>query len=75
MEMTAVTLGGLGIPEYIDIVRDLRHNGYIQNVDYEWEVINSVDPETPRYRKCVFRFADPRNATYFALKYSDHVEK
>lgn len=59
--------------EIIDIVKELRLQGYTQGVDFDYAyhqpVWDTFGHEAPTRRFTVFTFYNERYATLFALKY------
>ena len=74
--MTSVSIEGLTVNETMEIVYDLRSQGYIQGVDFDFayypEVFDSFCGEPLRFKHAVFTFYVEKYATLFALKYSKH---
>lgn len=58
----------------IDIVHDLKENGYVSGEDYEFAYhkaeLDGASMWTEYRRYTVFRFKDPSVATWFSVKYN-----
>lgn len=74
--MTAVNIEDLTVNETMEIVYELRRQGYIQGVDFDFayypEVMNNFSGDPLRFKHAVFTFYVEKYATLFALKYSKH---
>lgn len=60
--------------EVMDLVKELRSQGYVQGVDYDFAyhkpTWDTFGHEPPTRRFTVFTFYNEKYATFFALKYS-----
>jgi hypothetical protein len=57
----------------MEIVRELRQQGMIQGIDFEFTYVSSTEftiTDSPRPRHAIFAFNTEKYATFFALKYS-----
>ena len=74
--MISVSIENLTVHETMEIVYDLRNQGYVQSVDFDFayypEVIDNFCGEPLRTKHAVFVFYVEKYATLFALKYSKH---
>jgi hypothetical protein len=73
MDGVKITLVDRGVPDIMDIVRELRQSGLVQGVDFDFAYSPpSVDwmNDSQRSRSTTFTFYTEKYATFFALKYA-----
>jgi len=71
--VTSVTLMNVGAMEALDIVHELRAQGYVQGKDFDFSYHRSFwdgfgHKETPQHT--IFKFYNKTHASWFALKYT-----
>ena len=57
----------------MEIVRELRQQGMVQGIDFEFTYVPSTEfimAKAPMPRHVIFAFDTDKYATFFALKYS-----
>jgi len=76
--MKEITLHDIKVPALLDIVEELREQGWIQGQDFDFTYYPAPyrtynDPPIPA-PNAVFTFYTEKYATYFVLKYGDHIK-
>lgn len=62
-----VTLNGLQANDVMIIVRQLREQGYVQGIDFDFQYFHSSEGD--HTKRSVFTFYKGELATWFALRY------
>lgn len=73
--MTSVTLMNVGATQALDIVHELRAQGYVQGKDFDfsyhqafWDGFGYAEGNLPKHT--IFKFYNKTHASWFALKYT-----
>ena len=79
--MKNITLHDIKVPIMLDIVHELKDQGWVQGQDFDFTYHPSRpetgDPLASFIVLCpsaVFTFYTEKYATYFVLKYGDHIK-
>lgn len=76
--MKEITLNDIKVPVLLDIVGELRDQGWKMGQDFDWTYHPAPyrtynDPPIPA-PKAVFAFYTEKYATFFVLKYGHHIK-
>ena len=79
--MKEVTLDDIKVPTMLDIVHELKDQGWVQGQDFDFtyhparaETGDSLASFVVLCPSAVFTFYTEKYATYFVLKYGDHIK-
>lgn len=75
--MKQITLHEIKVPVLLDIVGELRDQGWKMGQDFDWTYHPAqTDANDPTYARprAVFAFYTEKYATFFVLKYVHHIK-
>ena len=79
--MKEVTLDDIKVPIMLDIVHELKDQGWVQGKDFDFtyhparpEMGDPLKSFIVHMPNAVFTFYTEKYATYFVLKYGDHIK-
>jgi len=77
--MKHITLNEIKVPIMLDIVHELKDQGWVQGKDFDFTYhprhrTDTLESYIVHMPNAVFTFYTEKYATYFVLKYGDHIK-
>ena len=76
--MKEITLHDIKVPALLDIVEELREQGWIMGHDFDWAYhpaqTDANEWQETIHPRAVFAFYTEKYATFFVLKYGHHIK-
>ena len=78
--MKEITLHDIKVPALLDIVEELREQGWIMGHDFDWAYhparhrTDTLDSYIVHMPNAVFAFYTEKYATFFVLKYGHYIK-
>jgi hypothetical protein len=78
--MKHITLNEIKVPTMLDIVHELKDQGWVQGKDFDFTYhpaqhrTDTLESYIVHMPNAVFTFYTEKYATYFVLKYGDHIK-
>jgi hypothetical protein len=78
--MKNITLDDIKVPIMLDIVHELKDQGWVQGQDFDFTYhparhrTDTLESYIVHMPSAVFTFYTEKYATYFVLKYGDHIK-